>query len=247
MTYTVGAGMVDYDGISVTGNITGITGVVDGIGRSPTSLAAPAPSNNAYLVPVEIANWYDTSNTITVGASSTTITQFRDIVSQLIRSIAGPPGYSTSAYQPPLKHADFTASQTIQYGTVTLNYMVAVVDTTSINGSFLELNSGATSYMSFSGGIISVPSCGSGPFCYYRSNIGTWNLVSQITPNVATYSANSIKIVAIQYPSSTNTYRIGPSFSGGVHEVFFINSTVNSTSVITDLINHLQTKYGVTY
>lgn len=253
--YTVGANLQDYDGIAVASALLGTTGLADGVGRTPASLSIPAPSNKIYIVPNEVVNWYDTSDTITVGSSVTTLLQFKDLVSNGVRARSGTISYATSPYQPPLKYAGFSGTQSITYGFINLNYMVAVVDTSGApSGPLLETDSGTpTVYAEFDGGYIKAPSCSVGGTCYYRLSNGTWMNVDTnpfLNPaylRMMPYTTNTIKIIAVRWPSSSNNYRIGTGFNGRIHEVFFLNATVNTETEITDLINHLQTKYGVSY
>lgn len=247
--YTVGAGLIDYDGISLASAILGTSAITDGVGRSPSSSVVPAPSNKVYFVPTFLVNWYDTSDLATVGTSSASLLQFKDLVSGAPKTITGTIPYATSTYRPPLKYAEFTGAQKIQYGFINLNYMVAVVDTTgNPGGPFLETDSATpTVYLEFNSGNLIAPSCSIGGTCYSRNGAGFWSPVSTFTQIMMPYATNTIKIIAVKYPSSSNNYRIGTGFVGRVHEVFFLNSSASTESEITDIINHLQTKYGVSY
>lgn len=248
LKYVVAAGKFDYDGLKVSGNLSGLM-VIDGVGRTPAVISVPESVKNAYITPPEVARWYDTSEKASIGASTASLTQFTDFVNMTNAGLSGSIPLTTSTYQPTVQYASFSSSQKIQFSTiVSLTYMIAVVDTTGINGSFFETDSGTpTSYLSFSAGNVLAPSCSSGPLCYTRTSGGVWNSISQIGTVVTPYSANTIKIIVVKYPSSTNNYRISPTFTGRLHELFFLNATANTDSIVSDIIVHLQTKYGVTY
>lgn len=248
LTYTVAGGKIDYDGITVSGNLSGMIGLTDGIGRTPSSLAIPASDKKIYFVQTEIAKWWDTSDPLTVGTSSTTLIQFKDLYAAFNGALTGTIALNTSPYAPPLKVATFTGTQAAKLGGNSLNYFVAVIDTTGTpSGPLLEVDSGTpTPYLRMDTGFYVADQCTIAG-CFYRDSSGTWIPVNTVTKLMMTYPANNIQIIAVKFPSSFNNYRIGSTFTGGVHEVFFINATVNSETVITNLIQHLETKYGVSY
>ena len=257
--YTLVAGDVDYDGISLASSITLNGGTLrDARLNSASTSIGSTNTTRIFAIPNLMSYWYDLTSTTTVGASASTLTQFSSKGPTVLNgTITGAPTYSNTGFNTGTSGyvSLVGGSKYIALGNLTVKYVIAVFKTPSATGRSLLLDtSGAgtaasraqmTFNTSGATGMNLGTSCGSLCKIYNGSAWSTANA----SGNVAfAWTAGDYQIVVLDYAGLTNLgFTIGSnSFNGELAELMiYTGSTAVANSEINTITTYLMDKHNV--
>ncbi len=242
-SYSIQNGDADFNGIVLpAANLTlpaGVT-VTDDAGNTASTLGFSAQNTaGIFVAPAGVDHWYDARNTASTGSSSTTLTQFKDLIGTTHFSIITAPGFGGT----PKKINFSNVGDSIKLPTLNNFQKIYIVLETksSTPGDVTFESAGARVIVDLSAGNVSVTNyCGN---CAKYFNGTSW----AVTPSngiFGTYALNSKKVIMLDYQNINGVeLNFGSGFSGYIHEIFILSGT-HPTTFAGEFLQALQTKHS---